>query len=59
MKITFCIYGNLIKDELTLHERCQNFRINAPIESFNLGLIKMYQSYSILEKKIFLRKKDR
>lgn len=47
-KITLCVYGNLVKDELTLSQKCPNYLNNAPIEPISQGAIQMYynQFYS-------------
>lgn len=44
MKLTLCIYGNVIKDDQLLNQRCPNYLNNAPIEPISQNLIQMYNS---------------
>ena len=50
-KITLCIYGNLIRDEYFLSQKCPNFGVNAAIEPMNQSLMQMYGKINAYSKK--------
>ncbi len=54
-KITLCIYGNLVKDEATLSQRCPNYLANAPIEPIMHNMIQMYFMFKVEKKTFFNR----